>query len=79
MNNFDMQSPIYLSPGQIVMVRHEIENRPKMFIVEKVSRNVKNADGEIVPMFLGMRCRWFDKNQTLQEGVFSTKDLIVIE
>lgn len=74
-----MQSPIYLSPGQIVMVRHEIENRPKMFIVEKVSKNVKTADNEIVPMFMGMRCRWFDKNQTLQEGVFSTKDLIVIE
>ena len=74
-----MQSPIFLSPGQVVMVRHEIENRPKMFIVEKVSKNIKNADNEIVPMFMGMRCRWFDKNGDLQENVFSTKDLIVVE
>lgn len=79
MNNFETQNQIFLSPGQTVMVRHKIENRPKMFIVEKVSKNVKNADNEIVPMFMGMRCRWFDKNQTLQEGIFSTKDLIVIE
>lgn len=78
MNNFN-ESIVFLAPGDVVMVRHNIENKPKMFVVEKVSKNVRTAGNEVQPMFLGMRCRWFDKNGDLQEGIFSTKDLILVE
>lgn len=71
---------VYLSPGDVVMVRHNIENRPKMFVVEKVTRSVRNSDTkDFENMFLGMKCRWFDNNGNLQEGVFSTKDLVKVE
>ena len=27
----------------------------------------------------GIRCRWFTKNDELQEAIFSTKDLILVD
>ena len=78
MNNLN-ESIVFLAPGDVVEVRHNIENKPKMFVVEKVSKNIRTADNEVQPMFLGMKCRWFDKNGALQEGIFSTKDLILVE
>jgi uncharacterized protein YodC (DUF2158 family) len=51
-----------------------------MFVVEKVTRSVRNNDTkDFENMFLGMKCRWFDNNGNLQEGVFSTKDLVKVE
>jgi hypothetical protein len=34
-----------------------------------------NKDGNKETIFVGIKTRWFDKNQTLQEAIFSTKDL----
>lgn len=79
MNNFENSTQIFLSPGDLVVVKHNIENKPKMFIVEKVSKNVRTTDNEVQPMFMGMKCRWFDNNGDLQECVFSTKDLMLVE
>ena len=80
MNNYEMPAQIFLAPGNLVRVKHEIENRPVMFVVEKVSKNVRNSEtNEISPMFMGMKCRWFNNNGDLQEGVFSTKDLELVK
>lgn len=81
MNNMynEIEEKIYFNPGDLVMVRHEIPNRPIMFVVEKVMRSLINKDtskGENI--FLGIKCRWFDVNQVLHEELFSTKDLIHI-
>jgi len=69
---------IYYSPGDIVTVRHDLENKPKkMYVVEKVSKILKNKEtGDMGTAFLGIKCRWFDTTGRLQEAVFSTKDLI---
>lgn len=49
---------VYLAPGDVVMVRHNIENRPKMFVVEKVTRSVRNNETkDYENLFLGMKCR----------------------
>lgn len=67
---------IYFNPGMVVRVKHDIENRPKMFVVEKVTRSIINKEtNEKESVFLGIKCRWFDKNYDLQEAIYSTKDL----
>jgi uncharacterized protein YodC (DUF2158 family) len=45
-----------------------------MYIVEKVTRQFKKEDN-VENAFVGFKCRWFDKNTSLQEAVFSTKDI----
>lgn len=78
MNNLGITPQVFLAPGDVVIVKHNIENRPKMVVIEKVSKNVRNEDNTISPVFMGMKCRWFDKNQVLQEAVWSTKDLELV-
>lgn len=70
----------YFCPGDIVKVRHNIDYVPDMWVVEKVSRNIKNKEtNEIETMFLGIKCRWFNAQGDLQEAVFNTKDLKKVE
>ena len=68
---------IYFNPGDLVMVRQEaLENKPVMYVLEKITRNITTKDGIADNVFLGIKTRWFDKNQVLREAIFSTKDLI---
>ena len=67
---------IYYTPGQVVMVKHDIENKPRMFVIEKVTKNFLDKDGEKTSFFVGIKCGWFDAQQIYREGIFSTKDLI---
>lgn len=66
---------IYFVAGDIVEVRHNIENKPKMFVTDKITKSIKDKDGNIENVFLGLKCKWYDKNQVLHEAIFSTKDL----
>ena len=66
---------IFFNPGDIVKVKHEIENAPTMYVIEKVSRSIMSKSGERETIFIGIKCRWFDDNKALQEAIFSTKDL----
>ena len=68
---------IYFAPGQKVTLRQEIDNKPIM-LVHRVERNmIKNKEGN--ELLRGIKCRWFTKDGFLQEAVFSTKDLILID
>lgn len=67
---------IYFVAGDLVEVRHEIENKPKMFVTDKIIKSIKDKDGNVESVFLGLKCKWYDKNQVLHEAIFSTKDLI---
>ena len=69
------QEKIFFIAGDIVEVRHNIENKPKMFVTDKVTKSIKDKDGNIENVFLGLKCKWYDKNQVLHEAIFSTKDL----
>ncbi|MBP5694225.1 MAG: hypothetical protein J6X03_02070 [Bacilli bacterium] len=79
MNNLNAIEPLYYTPGDIVTVRHDIPNKMIGWIVEKVNRNIRTVDGESSSMFVGMKVRWFDNNGDLQEAIFSTKDLQLID
>lgn len=71
------ESKIYFNPGDLVTVKHDIPNKPVMFVLEKCTRSLYNRNTqETENVFLGIKCRWFDKNQVLQEALFSTKDLM---
>lgn len=69
------QEKIFFVAGDIVEVRHDIENKPKMFVTDKITKSIKDKDGNIENVFLGLKCKWYDKNQVLHETIFSTKDL----
>lgn len=72
-----MEEKIYFVPGDIVTIKHPLPNKPnKMLVCEKVERSIKLQDGKIETSFVGIKCRWFNVNQELQEAIFSTKDLI---
>ena len=77
MENFnDMK---FYAPGDLVKGRHDIDYVPTMFVTEKMTRNIRNKDGEMEQMFLGIKCRWFNANGDLQEAVFNTKDLMKVD
>ncbi len=68
---------IYFSPGQRVILKQEIDYKPIM-VVQKVERNIiRNREGN--DLLRGIKCRWFTKDGFLQEAVFSTKDLKLID
>lgn len=65
----------FYMPGDLVILKHKELRSPIMLVKEKVSKQFKNEAGEISNIFRGMKCIWFDKNNVLQEAIFSTKDL----
>ena len=68
---------IYFQPGDICQMKQDIPNKPKMVVVRIERSLLKNTNGK--DYLRGVRCRWFSTDQKLQEGVFSTKDLILIK
>lgn len=64
----------FFLPGDIVQVRQDIDNKPKMIVVRKESSIIKTKEGKDV--LKGIRCRWFTDTKELQEAIFNTKDLI---
>ena len=71
----EMTEKTFLISGDVVTLNKDIDNLPKMVVVDKVTRSLMNKDGNKETIFVGIKTRWFDKNQTLQEAIFSTKDL----
>lgn len=69
------EDKIFFNAGDLVKVRH-FDNAPVMYIIEKVIKNINHKYGDTESVFIGMKCRWFDKEDKLQEAIFSTKDLI---
>lgn len=64
----------YYNPGDLCVLKHAALSSPVMLVIEKINK-VYKKDNETVSDFIGIKCRWFDKNNCLQEAVFSTKDL----
>lgn len=71
----NIDDKIYFNPGDKVKVKH-FEDAPEMYVIEKVTRNISKRATENESIFIGIKTRWFDKENRLQEAIFSTKDLI---
>lgn len=65
---------IYFSAGDVVTIKHDIDNKPKMLVKEIVKKLVKDDNH-----FQGIRCFWYTSEGLYQEQVFSTKDLKLIK
>ena len=73
-----MEDKIFFQPGDVVTIRQDIPNKPIKIVVKKVNSMIgKNEDKEGI--LRGIRCRWFTKDGFLQEDVFNTKDLELID
>lgn len=65
---------IYFNPGDVVQIKHALDQKPLMLVKEKESKMIKGDSH-----FKGIRCFWFTKEGLYQEQVFSTKDLDMIQ
>ena len=72
-----MDEKIYFVPGQRVTLRQDIPNKPIMLVYRVERSIIRNEDKN--PLLKGVKVRWFTENGFLQEAVFSTKDLILID
>ena len=70
-----MEDKIYFLPGDVVSLKQSISNKPIIIVVKKETSLLKNKISED-NILKGIRCRWFTIDGTLQEAIFSTKDLI---
>ena len=74
---FGQEEKVYFSPGQLVKLKQNIPNSPIM-IIYRIERSImRNTNGKDI--LKGCRCRWFTSDGFLQEALFSTKDLILVE
>lgn len=73
-----MNDRIYFMPGDIVTLRQDIPNKPKMLVVKKQTSIFKNREDNKEPILKGIKCRWFTDSGELQEAIFNTKDLIKV-
>ena len=75
-----MEEKIYLQPGMRVQLRQDIANKPIMVVEGKVTnRFIPNKDEAGKDYLQGFECIWFSSDMKLQSGIFSTKDLIIID
>lgn len=74
-----MEENIFYKPGDIVQIKQDIPDKPLMIVVKKETSLFKNNMEDKKNVLKGIRCRWFTTDRQLQEAVFNTKDLILIQ
>lgn len=70
-----MEEKVYFMPGDVVILKQDIPNKPKMIVIKKKTRMIKSEDNEST-FLQGIECFWFTTNSEIQTAVFNTKDLI---
>lgn len=76
------ETNIFFNPGDRVTLRQDIPNKPIMIVVKKETSIFKHDTQRLQdrkPVLIGIRCRWFTTEGLLQEAIFSTKDLLLID
>lgn len=75
-----MEENIYFKPGDVVQIKQDIPNKPLMIVVKKETSSLfKNNLEDKKNVLRGIRCRWFTTANELQEAVWNTKDLILVQ
>lgn len=68
-----MEERIFFNAGDLVKIKHELDNRPDTMLVVQV-RKLKSMTGGNSSLS-GIECIWFDNHGALHKELFSTKDL----
>ena len=77
-----METNIYFNPGDVVQLKQDIPNKPVMIVVRKETSIFKHDQKRLEdkkPILIGIKCRWFTTDGTLQEAIFNTKDIELIK
>ena len=73
---------IFFNPGDVVQLKQDIPNKPKMIVIKKVTSIFKNdlkKQEDSKALLLGIKCMWFTNNGEYQEQIFNTKDLEILK
>lgn len=73
-----MEENIFYKPGDIVQIKQDIPNKPLMIVVKKETSLFKNNMEDKKNVLKGIRCRWFTTTGQLQETIWNTKDLQLV-
>lgn len=74
-----METNVFFSPGDLVQLRQDLPNKPIMYVIKKETSIFKHDRvDDKKPILIGIRCRWFTTSGEVQEEIFSTKDLELI-
>lgn len=73
-----MENKIYFKEGDTVELKQPLSNKPIMMVkrIDKIVFRSDNDDSN--HKLLGIRCVWFNTNSEIQEFVFSSKDLVLV-
>lgn len=74
----NQEDKFYFVPGMVVTIRQDIPNKPIMIVDRKKSATIRDGK-EPSKVLQGIICRWFTSDGHLEEGCFSTKDLVEIK
>lgn len=75
-----MEENVYFKPGDVVQIKQDIPNKPLMLVVKKETSSLfKNNVEDKKNVLRGIRCRWFTTTGELQETVWNTKDLVLVQ
>ena len=72
---------VFFASGDLVVVKHEVPNRPTMIVQSIDKMTMPKKQGEAMSMsskssaLLGITCIWFATDMSLQVHRFNTKDI----
>jgi len=69
----DMEERIFFNAGDLVRIKHSIDNRPNKMLVVRVKKIHSMSGGN--SSLSGIECIWFDTTGALHKEIFNTKDL----
>lgn len=75
----EQKDKIFLKPGDVVTIKQDLPNKPTMLVVRKETTFFKENSLSGMGSLRGIRCRWFTADGYEQQGIFSTKDLVLLK
>jgi len=66
---------IYFQPGEVVEVKQNIENKPRMVVKSASKARMPRNGTETKNVLLGIKCFWFTADGVYLEHTFNSKDL----
>lgn len=76
------ETNIFFNPGDVVQLKQNIPNKPKMVVIKKVTSIFKHDPKRIEDrksILRGIKCMWFTSDGFYQENTFNTKDLELVK
>lgn len=72
------ETVVYFKPGDVVELKQKdvLPHSPIMYVIGNENKRFMSSEKDDLK---GIRCRWFTDKSELVEGVFSTKDLVLVK